>query len=166
MCGLAGLLNNTFLVNRQQVSPIAKMVDFRGPDSCGIRIYNSEMESADTGNNILFFNRLAILDLDQRSNQPFEDNHFALTFNGEIYNYAELKKVLMNEGYVFRTTSDTEVLFFALQHWGVNALSRLNGMFAFCWIDKKEKKFLLARDRMGIKPLYFSQKGKAFYFCF
>ena len=164
MCGLAGLLNNTFFINRQQISHIAKMVDFRGPDSCGIRIYNDEMETTDTGNNILFFNRLAILDLDQRSNQPFEDDRFALTFNGEIYNYAELKKALMKEGYVFRTTSDTEVLFFALQHWGVNALSRLNGMFAFCWIDKDEKKFLLARDRMGIKPLYYSQKGKTFVF--
>ena len=164
MCGLAGLLNNSFFVGRQQIASMAKMVDFRGPDNCGIRIYNNELEIADVGNNILFFNRLAILDLDQRSNQPFEDNRFALTFNGEIYNYAELKKALMKEGYVFRTTSDTEVLFFALQHWGINALSKLNGMFAFCWIDKKEKQFLLARDRIGIKPLYYSQKGKTFVF--
>ena len=164
MCGLAGLLNNTFFVNRQQIARVAKMVNFRGPDSCGIRIYNDEMEIADSGNNVLFFNRLAILDLDQRSDQPFEDDRFALTFNGEIYNYPELKKALIKEGFVFHTTSDTEVLFFALQHWGVNALSRLNGMFAFCWIDKKEKNFLLARDRMGIKPLYYSQKGKTFLF--
>src|SRR4029078_3712777 len=104
MCGLAGLLNNAFFINRQQVSHIAKMVDFRGPDSCGIKVYNDEMEIAETGNNILFFNRLAILDLDQRSNQPFEDDRFALTFNGEIYNYAVLKKTLMKEGYFFRTT--------------------------------------------------------------
>jgi asparagine synthase (glutamine-hydrolysing) len=112
MCGLAGLLNNTFLPTAADIL-YSKMVDF-GPDSCGIKVYNNEMEIAETGNNILFFNRLAILDLDQRSNQPFEDDRFALTFNGEIYNYAELKKALIKEGYIFHTTSDTEVLFFAL----------------------------------------------------
>ncbi|HEU5164333.1 MAG TPA: asparagine synthase (glutamine-hydrolyzing) [Chitinophagaceae bacterium] len=164
MCGFAGLLNNSFVICRQQISGIANQVAFRGPDNNGIRIYDQEMNTVDTGNNMLFFNRLAILDLDERSNQPFEDNRFVLTFNGEIYNYVELKGALMKEGYVFHTTSDTEVLFFALRHWGVNALSQLNGMFAFCWMDKREKTFLLARDRMGIKPLYYSQKAKTLSF--
>jgi asparagine synthase (glutamine-hydrolysing) len=164
MCGFAGLFNNLFSLNKQQVSDIAGCVSFRGPDSQGIRLFDHEFKMDDKGINVLFFNRLAILDLDARSDQPFEDERYSLVFNGEIYNYAELKNLLVREGYSFHTSSDTEVLFYSLQLWGVKALERLNGMFAFCWIDRKEKRFLLARDRMGIKPLYFQQQGKVFRF--
>lgn len=164
MCGFAGLLNNSFPVYKKQIIDIGEKVSFRGPDAKSVRLYNEGMETADAGNNILFFNRLAILDLDVRSNQPFENDRFVLQFNGEIYNYRELKSVLQEVGYVFHTTSDTEVLFVALQHWGIDALQKLNGMFAFCWIDKLEKRFLLARDRLGIKPLYYSQQKRSVIF--
>jgi len=143
---------------------IAMKVAFRGPDNCGISVYDENMQKAESGTNALFFNRLAILDLDHRSDQPFEDERYVLIFNGEIYNYAELKKSLIAAGYQFRTTSDTEVLFYALQHWKEKAINRLNGMFAFCWIDKVQKQFIVARDRMGIKPLYYSTQGHHFIF--
>src|SRR5215475_6068695 len=151
MCGFAGLLNNSFAVQRAQIADIAKKVSFRGPDSCVIKVYDDQMNETDHGRNALFFNRLAIIDLDPRSNQPFENDRYSLVFNGEIYNYLELKNELLQEGIAFHTTSDTEVLFYGLQQWGINCLEKLNGMFAFCWIDRKTRTFLLARDRMGIK---------------
>ena len=150
MCGFAGILNNSFFIQREQLAEISRKVSFRGPDNCGLRIYDHQLNPAQNGNNAVFFNRLAIIDLDARSDQPFEDDQNTLLFNGEIYNYQQLKKDLQKEGYSFHTTSDTEVLFYALRHWGHDALQRLNGMFALCWIDRKKKNFLLARDRMGI----------------
>jgi asparagine synthase (glutamine-hydrolysing) len=164
MCGFGGILNNSFPVRRGQLAEVAAAVQFRGPDDCGIRLYDRHLQISEEGYNALFFNRLAIIDLDPRSNQPFEDERYTLMFNGEIYNYRELKKMLQQEGVFFHTTSDTEVLFQILMKWGAKGLNRLNGMFAFCWIDKQEKKFIIARDRMGIKPLYLKQQGQSFIF--
>jgi asparagine synthase (glutamine-hydrolysing) len=164
MCGFAGILNNSFPLSEETCWDIAQKSSFRGPDSCRIRLYNEYLKASPSGNNAVFFNRLAIIDLDARSNQPFEDDRYTLLFNGEIYNYLELKKELLASGYIFKTTSDTEVLFFALQHWGTAGLSKLNGMFSFCWIDRERKSVVLARDRMGIKPLCYRQQGKAFLF--
>jgi len=164
MCGFGGVLNNSFPVGQQQLSTAAAAVSFRGPDNCGIRYFDQNLDPAVNGNNALFFNRLAIIDLDPRSNQPFEDDRYTLIFNGEIYNYQELKKNLQGDGVSFRTTSDTEVLFHVLMKWGVKGLEKLNGMFAICWIDRKERRFILARDRCGIKPLYYRQQGVSFIF--
>jgi asparagine synthase (glutamine-hydrolysing) len=164
MCGFGGILNNKFSVRQKQLAGIAAAVSFRGPDNCGLRFYDEFLQAADQGKNALFFNRLAILDLDPRSNQPFEDERYTLLFNGEIYNYLELKATLQQEGIIFHTTSDTEVLFQVLIKFGAKGLKRLNGMFAICWIDRKEKKFIIARDRTGIKPLYYKKQGKSFVF--
>lgn len=164
MCGFGGILNNSFLLNEETCWGIAQKSSFRGPDSCRIRLYDEFLQASPLGNNAIFFNRLAIIDLDARSNQPFEDDRYTLVFNGEIYNYLELKKELLTSGYNFKTTSDTEVLFFALQCWGTAGLSKLNGMFSFCWIDRKKKTVVMARDRMGIKPLCYRQQGKALLF--
>jgi asparagine synthase (glutamine-hydrolysing) len=164
MCGFAGLLNGPFTLTKDSMTDIAAKVSWRGPDSCGVGIFDRELQTAPQGNTALFFNRLAIMDLDPRSDQPFSDERYTLTFNGEIYNYKELKAVLEKSGKRFHTTSDTEVLFYALQFWGVEALQRLNGMFAFCWLDRQEKRFLLARDRIGIKPLYYCQQESHFAF--
>ena len=164
MCGFGGIFNNSFAISRENCLEIARKVSFRGPDSCRVNLYNEELTASVQGNNAVFFNRLAIIDLDPRSDQPFEDDWYTLLFNGEIYNYQELKTILQRDGYFFKTTSDTEVLFHALQKWGSDALGRLNGMFAFCWIDRKNKTFLLARDRMGIKTLCYRQQGKSLIF--
>jgi asparagine synthase (glutamine-hydrolysing) len=164
MCGFGGILNSSNLINSSRVAGIADQVSFRGPDNCRLRIYNESFESATVGNHFIFFNRLAIIDLDSRSDQPFEDDRFTLMFNGEIYNFHQLKKELGQAGFVFKTSSDTEVLFYAMQKWGVQALKRLNGMFSLCWIDRQSKSFILARDRMGIKPLCYRQQGKSLIF--
>ncbi|HXB07295.1 MAG TPA: asparagine synthase (glutamine-hydrolyzing) [Puia sp.] len=164
MCGFAGILNNAFSIHRSQLAGISRKVSFRGPDSNRLCLYDNELCPAEFGNTALFFNRLAIIDLDARSDQPFENDRYTLVFNGEIYNYRELKKELQGNGFVFRTSSDTEVLLYALQLWGKAALTRLNGMFAFFLLDREKRSFLLARDRMGIKPLYYRLQHKTLLF--
>jgi len=164
MCGFAGVLNSKQEIKKEEIRSYARAVSFRGPDSCGIRILNNELKNSDSGNHALFFNRLAIVDLDSRSDQPFEDERFLLIFNGEIYNYQELRQGLQQRGIVFYTTSDTEVLFHLLNEKGIAALPELNGMFSFFWLDKTKREFIVARDRLGIKPLYYSVTGKTFSF--
>ncbi len=164
MCGFGGVISHKKLMTAADVAGVASQVNFRGPDSCGIRILDHSMQKAESGNTALFFNRLAIIDLDSRSDQPFEDDQHLLMFNGEIYNYHELKDQLQKDGVTFRTTSDTEVFFYALRKWGKDALPRLNGMFAFFWLDKKSRTFITGRDRLGIKPLYYHFSDGSFYF--
>ncbi len=164
MCGFGGIINGPQQHERATVGRVAGTVSFRGPDSCGIRIYDSQLENASAGNTALFFNRLAILDLDPRSDQPFEDGSNLLLFNGEIYNYRELKNQLQSRGVRFRTTSDTEVLFYGLKLEGAAFLPKVNGMFAFFWLNRIEKTFILGRDRLGIKPLYYRQNQQSLSF--
>ena len=150
MCGIAGLVNLT----GGSVSPVIlkKMTDAiapRGPDGEG------QWVSQHIG---LGHRRLAIIDLSSAGNQPMvsPDHRYVITYNGEIYNYRELRADLEAEGFKFRSQSDTEVLLCAISAWGTKALDHLNGMFAFAVWDKQEQKLLLARDRYGIKPLYYS----------
>src|SRR5690606_15589770 len=130
---------NSEPINAPPLRRIASGVNSRGPDSCDIRHLDEHLNNTTEGSTALFFNRLAIIDLDKRSDQPFEDANHLLVFNGEIYNYPEIKAVLEKEGAIFRTSSDTEVLFFALKYWGKEALNKLNGMFAFFWLDRETK---------------------------
>lgn len=164
MCGFAGILNDSKLSSKEQIEEIADCVSFRGPDSTRVKILNDALQTSDVGNNAVFFNRLAIIDLDARSDQPFENERYLLVFNGEIYNYKELKKTLQNQGVDFKTSSDTEVLFHCLIKFGTNALAMLNGMFSFFFIDKKTGKFILSRDRLGIKPMYYAQRNNSLAF--
>jgi asparagine synthase (glutamine-hydrolysing) len=164
MCGFGGFINHKEAIGAQQIAAIAKKADFRGPDSCGIRIFDDQFKKTDAGRHGIFFNRLAIIDLDSRSDQPFEDEQHLLVFNGEIYNYTDLKTTLKKQGVLFKTTSDTEVLFHALKLWGRDALQKLNGMFAFFWLDKIQGKYIAGRDRLGIKPLYYYFDKGSFYF--
>ncbi|MCY9692565.1 asparagine synthase (glutamine-hydrolyzing) [Paenibacillus alginolyticus] len=123
----------------------------RGPDANGIfdipELYTS-----------IGHVRLSIIDLEARSNQPFHSvcGRYSICFNGEIYNYIELKELLLPKGYVFTTTSDTEVLLYWLMEHGIAGLEELDGMFAFCLVDRLEKTMLLARDQIGEKPLYYT----------
>lgn len=164
MCGFGGIIGPSS-ISRKKLHSIAKSVSHRGPDFTGIRLYNRNYApEINAGNVGIFHNRLSIIDLDSRSNQPFEDEQHILIFNGEIYNFQVLKNQLISLGYAFRTTSDTEVLFYALKAFGKLIIPSLNGMFAFGFIDKKNNTLLLARDRMGIKPIYFSFNKKSFVF--
>ena len=164
MCGFAGILNDSKLLPKHQVATIASCVSFRGPDSTGVKIFNENFLPAESGTYAFFFNRLAIIDLDARADQPFENDRYLLLFNGEIYNYKELRKKLEGYGVSFRTTSDTEVLFYLLIRFGKEALSLLNGMFSLFFIDKVRGEFILSRDRLGIKPMYYAQSGSSLAF--
>ena len=130
MCGIYG---TTIRYKKQEVETKLNRISFRGPDKMGV----SQLESDD---NLvtLGHNRLAIIDLDPRSNQPFTYNdNIHIVFNGEIYNYLDLKKSLGSKGYSFNTTSDTEVMCAAYMEYGEKCVDYFNGMFAFVIYDKK-----------------------------
>ncbi|HRH37558.1 MAG TPA: asparagine synthase (glutamine-hydrolyzing) [Flavobacteriales bacterium] len=151
MCGIAGIYGLDGFVEPEAI--VRRMTDaivHRGPDAEGVER---------VGNTVLGHRRLSIIDLSPESNQPFTstDGRYAIAFNGEIYNYRELKKELGDVAW--RTGGDTEVLLAAFTRWGVDCLHRLQGMFAFAIHDKATDELFLARDRMGIKPLYWSRVG-------
>ena len=125
----------------------------RGPDNRGI--FSDD-------NIVLGHVRLSIIDSSDEANQPMKDHsgRFILVYNGEVYNYLELKLELQGLGYKFKTKSDAEVMLYALIHWGKDALQKLNGMFAGCLYDKLWKSSILFRDRFGQKPLYYCHLEK------
>ena len=158
MCGIAGLIN----LDGAPVSPavLQAMTDairHRGPDGEGQWI---------EGNVGFGHRRLAIIDLTPAGHQPMvsADHRYLLNYNGEVYNFRELRAELEAEGYWFRSRTDSEVVLNALAAWGVKALDRFNGMFALALWDRKERRLLLARDRYGIKPLYVWRRGRSFAF--
>ena len=158
MCGIGGKWD--FSGKEVLQDDLRRMNDLmvhRGPDGEGFFI---------DGSLGLCHRRLKILDLSDKAKGPMVDHsgRFVLTYNGECYNYKELRDVLQKNGITFRTSSDTEVVLEALGFWGVGALSKMNGMFALGLWDKKEKKLLLARDRLGIKPLYIHKGKDSFLF--
>ena len=139
-------------------------IEHRGRDDEGVFISppfgNQELKTC------LGHRRLSIIDTSSAGHQPFfsDDRRFALTYNGEIYNYLEVKKELEEKGYRFKTTCDTEVLINAFAEWNTNCLEKLNGMFAFAVWDEREKTLTLVRDRAGIKPLYYANIKGEFVF--
>jgi asparagine synthase (glutamine-hydrolysing) len=158
MCGITGLIH----LNGEPVSPIIlkKMTDaiaHRGPDGEGHWI---------EGNVGIGHRRLAIIDLSPAGHQPMitGDHRYVLSYNGEIYNYREIRTELEALGYWFRSQTDSEVVLNALAHWGQDALLKFNGMFGLALWDRKEQTLLLARDRYGIKPLYYAKQGQSFAF--
>lgn len=155
MCGILGTLPG---VRKEDFKASLDLLEHRGPDGYGI------WEGID--NSILLgHRRLSILDLSENGKQPMEwADRYVITFNGEIYNYLELKLELERKGVSFRTTSDTEVLLALYAEEGKDCLKKLNGMWAFAIYDKQEKTLFLSRDRMGKKPLFYSQIGDVFVF--
>lgn len=158
MCGIAGMIN----LNGEPVSQIIlkKMTDaiaHRGPDGEG---------QWSDGNIGIGHRRLAVIDLSPEGHQPMisVDQRFILSYNGEIYNYREIRNELERSGYYFRSQTDSEVVLNALAHWGHDALLKFNGMFSIAFWDRKEKILLLARDRYGIKPLYYANQRQVFSF--
>jgi asparagine synthase (glutamine-hydrolysing) len=161
MCGIAGLVSNKPL--NINFSKFLDCINHRGPDNTGI-IYWKEGQVPtiiDEGsyNVALGHKRLSILDLSNSGSQPFSSNdkRWWITYNGEVYNYVELKTELIGLGYIFHTQTDTEVVLLSILHWGIDAaLKRFQGMFAFALFDSYTGDITLARDAFGIKPLYFS----------
>jgi len=163
MCGIAGIFDPTREIEGARLRVIGdgmqKRLAHRGPDASGVWLDPSD-------NVVLAHRRLSIIDLSGGA-QPMESScgRFAITFNGEIYNFKEIRSVLKKRGVLVRDNSDTDVLLTALSIWTLDeALAELVGMFAFALWDKKEKKLTLARDRMGEKPLYYGWIGRKFVF--
>lgn len=153
MCGIY-ITNIPF--QKEDVIDKLKSIEFRGPDYLG---YDKINEIS------LGHLRLAILDLDQRSNQPYSFKQFHIVFNGEIYNFESIKQELIILGHYFETTSDTEVLIKGYSQWGKDLLPRLNGMFAFAIYDTIKNIIFCARDRMGVKPFFYYWRDGKFEIC-
>ncbi len=158
MCGIAGWLNHSKTVEQGYLDTLLSKMQaelrHRGPDDAGL--WHSPCGTAH-----LVHTRLSILDLSPLGHQPMTtpDGRYTITFNGEIYNFKALRIELEAQGISFRTGSDTEVLLAMYQTHGAACVSQLRGMFAFCIWDEKEQKAFLARDPMGIKPLYYSHSA-------
>ena len=158
MCGIAGYIGKS-VIDPHYLKQASQALKHRGPNNEGF--YNHRFQD----NNVaLVHRRLSIIDLEERSNQPFIFNNNALVFNGEIYNFKEIQKQLEALGHAFKTLGDTEVLAHALDQWGVNALKKLEGMWAFAWYNELTGTLILARDRFGEKPLYIWYKNSGLYF--
>ena len=157
MCGITGIFHKNKLVDSLQLKSITDSISHRGPDDYG---YFAE------GSIGLGHRRLSILDLSPLGHQPMHshDGRYVIVFNGEIYNYLELKAELINTGYVFKSSSDTEVLLNAYIEWGANCLDKFNGMWAFIIYDKLNKTAFISRDRFGVKPLYYYKNCETIIF--
>lgn len=156
MCGIAGLINFKEKVENSYVKDMTECLSHRGPDDSG---YFSD-------NNVAFgFKRLSIIDV-KHGHQPMQtiDKDYTIVFNGEIYNFKEVRNVLNGYGYSFQTSCDTEVILYAYKHWGSECLNKFNGMFAFAIYDIKQQCVFIARDRLGIKPLYYASVGNTILF--
>jgi asparagine synthase (glutamine-hydrolysing) len=156
MCGISGIIGKKF--NRQQLELMVRTQQHRGPDAS--QLFVNDENTAGLGHN-----RLSILDLSEAANQPMfsRDKRYIVVFNGEIYNYIELKQELEGD-YPFQTSSDTEVLLAAWQKWGKACLDRLNGMFSFAIWDSQTNALFAARDRFGVKPFYYAITNKTIFF--
>lgn len=158
MCGIAGILHlNGAPASEPTVRAMADAIIHRGPDGDGYWV---------DGEVALAHRRLAIIDLSEHGRQPMHssDGRYTMTYNGEVYNFPELRLELEAMGYKFHSHSDSEVVVNAFHAWGKQAVIRFNGMFAFAIWDAKERKLTLVRDRYGIKPLYWAQFGNVFLF--
>ena len=158
MCGIAGqyCLNGT-APDAKLLAEMSRRLAHRGPDSEGARSH---------GPVGLVYRRLAIIDLSEDGSQPMtnEDGTLWLVFNGEIYNFIELREELVLKGHRFHSKSDSEVILHAYEEWGTGCLERFNGMWAFAIWDERQQRLFCARDRLGIKPFYYTQEGNSFLF--
>lgn len=158
MCGISGIFNfDSSPVDPVAVREMNNIILHRGPDGNGV---------FSEGNIGIGSTRLAIIDLREIANMPMYDteNRYVIVFNGEIFNYIEVRNELLQKGYKFNTDSDTEVILNAYKEWGENCNHKLNGMWAFAIWDKQEKTLFCSRDRYGIKPLYFYKDDKRIIF--
>jgi len=161
MCGIAGSLGYSPTTEIDYNSVLTSLAN-RGPDNSS-KIFLDNIENKNI-NLSLFHTRLSIIDLNSRANQPYKSNNCILIFNGEIYNYVELKNHLISKGITFETNSDTEVLLKSYLFFGNSFLEHLEGMWAFAIWDNNKKKLLISRDRFGEKPLFYYFDKNNFFF--
>jgi len=155
MCGIVGIWNYNNKVSKDILERMRNKLVHRGPDDSGIFI------DQNVG---LAHQRLSIIDLSDLGHQPMVDNELIVVLNGEIYNFQEIRKELEKKGHKFESNSDTEVLLKSYREWGKKAVDGFRGMFAFAIFDKRERKIILCRDRVGVKPLYYYFDNNLFIF--
>ena len=151
MCGIFGIYDKK--LNKSLAVKSLEKLSHRGPDNISFLLKN---------NVFLGHTRLSIIDLTPNANQPLETDRFIIVYNGEIYNYTQLRNDYLKE-YKFSSNSDTEVILYMFDKFGINSLKYFNGMFSFCIFDKKNKIMYLFRDRFGKKPLYYYFDGNKIY---
>ncbi|MBK7380875.1 MAG: hypothetical protein IPJ03_18115 [Ignavibacteriales bacterium] len=189
MCGICGIIKSNSSVDTSQLLSMTRVLRHRGPDDEGFLLTNFKnnetksfhhdetidsiknrtlrLENNFNANLGFGFRRLSILDLSENGHQPmgFDEAGLWIVFNGEIYNYLELRDELKQYGYKFNSNTDTEVILKAYHKWGVACVNKFNGMWAFALWDSKNKRLFCSRDRFGIKPLYFNyEPGSHFFF--
>jgi asparagine synthase (glutamine-hydrolysing) len=161
MCGISGIFNpSTKKINQiETINKILKLQKSRGPDNTGV--WTSSCGKVTFGHN-----RLSIIDLTNNSNQPFVsiDKRIVITFNGEIYNFLEIREQLLKKKIKFKSNSDTEVIIEAYRYWGLEFVNYFRGMYSFVIWDVLKDELILARDPFGIKPLYYTYQNNIFYF--
>ena len=159
MCGVVGFADYKKQTSLNLLNKLVNKLSHRGPDD-----YGSYFDETELGHIGLGHARLSILDPSQKGKQPMIFKEIVISYNGEIYNFEELKSELIKVGYKFETRTDTEVLLKAYHFWGIEFIHKLNGMFVISLLDKKNKRFYLIRDRLGIKPIYWFFDNETFMF--
>jgi asparagine synthase (glutamine-hydrolysing) len=159
MCGIAGFIDFHKKSTKSNIQSMIEPLNHRGPDGEGVSLFKSKNAIIGFGHK-----RLSIIDLSQNGKQPMALNHLQITYNGEVYNYKEIKNELLELGHHFSGESDTEMILHAYAEWGIKAVERFIGMFAFALYDEKKKEVVFVRDRAGVKPLFYYQKNDLILF--
>ena len=159
MCGITGYIDFNKNSSQQEIENMTHVLTHRGPDAYGVESFDLERFQMGLGHR-----RLSIIDLSQAGKQPMSYKDYWVCFNGEVYNYNEIKKELIDLGHQFESTSDTEVVLHAYDQWGRDCLGKFIGMFAFIIINTKTNKLFCARDRAGVKPFFYYLKDGLFLF--
>jgi asparagine synthase (glutamine-hydrolysing) len=158
MCGIAGVVSlNKKIHSVSTVKNMTNIIKHRGPDGEGF--WTNEQSDIIFGHR-----RLSIIDLSVNGAQPFKSDNYVITYNGEVYNYKELREQLISLGFVFKSACDTEVILNAYIYWGEKCVDYFNGMWAFAIFDPKKNQIFCSRDRFGIKPFYYFITNDQFYF--
>ncbi|MFT5723126.1 MAG: asparagine synthase (glutamine-hydrolyzing), partial [Bacteroidia bacterium] len=160
MCGIAGFIDSSKVLNESDITKMTRSIEHRGPDSSGQFFSLNEDYSIGLGHT-----RLSIIDTSTSGNQPMSYEEITIVFNGEIYNYREIKNELRSLGHIFQTESDTEVIIRSFIQWGSECVKHFHGMWAFALYDAKQKKLHLCRDRIGVKPLHYKIESNQITFC-
>jgi asparagine synthase (glutamine-hydrolysing) len=159
MCGIFGIfkINENYKINEKRFNDSLKFLNHRGPEIKKVRLINKNV--------ILGHTRLSIIDLNRNNDQPQEiESRYSIVFNGEIYNYLELRRELKKKGITFKTEGDTEVLLKSYVYWGEKCVEYFNGMWAFAIYDKIKNLLFCSRDRFGVKPFCYNLSEQAFIF--